>query len=94
MSVVAKVRDVLAVLGIAALALSAALVLGSFARPVISDNYFKQADEARPWVQWGSLASLAAFALSFFHYGALRIVTVSLGFVLMLWWFGAAASLL
>lgn len=94
MRVVPRIRDVLAVFGIAALALSSALVLGSFARHVVSTDYFKQADEGRPWVQWGLLSSLAAFTFSFFHKGALRVVTVLVGLVLMWLWYGMGMSLI
>jgi hypothetical protein len=36
--------------GLAAMVLSLALVTGSYIRHVRTHDYFKQADEARPWV--------------------------------------------
>jgi multisubunit Na+/H+ antiporter MnhG subunit len=89
----AQIRRVLFVCGIAALAISVALVVGSYLRPVKFHDYFKQADEARPWVNWGMDSALIGFAFCFFGTGRWRIVSAVLGFVLLLWWYGAGMAL-
>jgi hypothetical protein len=89
-----QARDVVAVFGIAALALSAALIAGSFARHVVATNYFEQADEGRPWVQWGTVSALAGFVLAWFNRRMVRIASVIAGLLLTFFWYGAGMSLI
>jgi hypothetical protein len=90
----AQIRRTLFFCGVVAMVLSIALVIGSYIRPVRTDDYFKQADEARPWVNWGLYTALVCFAFCFFGTGRWRIVSVVLAFLLLLWWYGAGMALL
>jgi hypothetical protein len=89
-----QARRTLFFCGLAAMALSLALVTGSYIRPVRTHDYFKQADEARPWVNWGLNTAIVSFGLCFFGTGRWRIVSSILAFVLLLWWYGAGMALL
>jgi multisubunit Na+/H+ antiporter MnhG subunit len=90
----AQIRRAMFFCGIVAMVLSIALVIGSYIRPVRTDDYFKQADAARPWVNWGLDTALVGFAFCFFGTGRWRIVNLVLAYVLLLWWYGAGMTLL
>jgi hypothetical protein len=95
-SVVSKagqVRRILFDCGLAAVTLSIGLVLGSFIRPVHSQDYLEQAREGIPWVRWGLCSALIGFALCFFGNRGWRIIGVLMAFLLFVWWFLIGMSL-
>jgi hypothetical protein len=90
----ARIRTALFACGIAGLTLSLSLVIASFLRHVDTTDYFKQADEARPWISWGFDTAAAGFVLSFFGRRWWRAVTVALCLLLLTFWFMQMESLL
>jgi hypothetical protein len=73
--------------------ISIVAVIGSFLRPVDTTDYFKQADEGRPWVQSGLLSAMAGLVLCFFGKRWWRVAGVFLALLLLIWWFLIGESL-
>jgi len=88
-----RLRRGLFVCGVAALALSVALAVGSALEPVRAEGYRREVQASRPWVYWGSLCALAGLLLSLFGYGRRRLFTVAAGFLVLAWWYGAGMAL-
>jgi uncharacterized membrane protein YbjE (DUF340 family) len=70
------------------------LVIASFLRPIDTQDYLKQADEARPWIVWGLSTALIGFVLGFFGRRWWRVTSITSAFLLLLWWFLIGGSIL
>jgi hypothetical protein len=89
-----KIRSVAFAFGVAAVVVSLGLVGGSYLRPVDSMDYFKQADEARPWIGWGFDCAALGLFLCFFGRRWWRVAGIALALLLSIWWIGAMGALL
>ena len=94
MNAFAKIRSAIFACGLLSLFLSIALIVASYVRPVDTTDYFKQADEARPWITWGLDSAMIALPLCCFGRKWWRISTLALAAVVFVWWYFAAESLL
>jgi hypothetical protein len=88
-----KVRPVMFALGVAGILLSLSAFVGSYFRHVDTTDYFKQADEGVPWVEFGLASSTAGFVFSFFGRRWQRAAAVGLSLLLLILWFFVAESL-
>jgi multisubunit Na+/H+ antiporter MnhG subunit len=88
-----QIRRIFFVCGIVSLAVSVALIVGSFIRPVHSQDYFQQADEARPWISWGLGSTLIGFVFCFFGKRYWRVASVLSALILLFWWYCMGAAL-
>jgi hypothetical protein len=87
------IRKALFLCGVVALAISFVLLVGSFFRPVVPGNPWKQAAAVRPWVNWGLGWAAAGLVLSFFGERRQRMLGVAMGMLLLAWWYGARTVL-
>jgi len=93
MAATPSIRTVLFKLGIAATVLSGAVLIGTFARHVQATDYLKQADEGLPWVDWGLGSAFLGFVLCWFGTRLTRVASVTIAFLLFVYWLLAAESL-
>jgi uncharacterized integral membrane protein len=74
--------------GILAVALSLALGIAIYMRPVTTNDYFKQAAEGFPWVMWGFGSAVTGCMLCFFFgKSKWRTVALILSVLLCEFWF-------
>jgi hypothetical protein len=81
-----KIRRRIFQLGLIALAISIATLIGSYVRPVHSTDYMQQFYEARPWLLWGTGSAFVGFLLSFFGKRYARLAAVAGGLPLTAFW--------
>ena len=72
--------------GLVALAISVAVLIGSYIRSVRSTDYMQQFYEALPWLRWGTVSALLAFMLSFFGRRRARLAAAIGAFLLGVFW--------
>jgi len=87
-----QIRRIAFLCGICALLISIATLVGSFVRPVHSTDYFKQFEEAEPWLHWGFGSAVVGLLLSFFGKRFARIAAASGGIVLAFFWLMLAGA--
>lgn len=90
----AKVRSGAFALGLTAIAVSIAVIIGSYLRAIDTSDYFKQADEARPWISWGFNSAGIGLVLSFFGRKWYRAGGVAISLLLLAFWIVQMESLL
>jgi hypothetical protein len=87
-----RIRQTVFQCGLVALAISIAVLLGSYLKPVRSTDYMQQFYEALPWLRWGTASALLGFMLSFFGQRRPRVAAVSGAFLLSAFWMMLGAS--
>ena len=93
MSKAAQIRRVLFLFGVAATTLSLGLVLGSYIRPVHSQDYIEQSREGVSWVQWGLSSALLGLLLDFCGRGGWRVLSSTAAVLLLVWWYSVGMTL-
>lgn len=94
MKTAARARSVAFSFGIAAAVLSLLVVIGSYLRPVDTTDYFKQADEARPWISWGFDSAVVGLVFSLFGRKWWRAGAVAVSVLLLAFWVVQMGALL
>lgn len=90
----ATIRSVAFALGVAAIALSLLVVIGSYLRPIATTDYLKQAKEARPWISWGFDSAVTGLFLCFFGRKWWRAGTIVVSLLLLAFWIVQMGALL
>ena len=88
------IRSAAFAFGMSAIALSLLVVIRSYLRPVDTTDYFKQADEARPWISWGFDSAVIGLLLSWFGRKWWRIGAIFASLLLLTFWILQMESLL
>ena len=87
-----QMRRALFVCSLCALLISVAVLIGSYVRTVHSTDYFKQFEEAEPWLRWGFNSAFVGLLFSFFGKGFARIAASTAGGLLTVFWLLLAGS--
>ena len=94
MTTTAKIRSALFAGGAAGVLLSISILITGFFRSFRTTDYLEQSREAIPFIRWGLGSATAGLLLCCFGTRWLRIAGLSAAFLLSLWWFFIAESIL